>query len=108
VDSVYVDFFGREAKTPSGPAWLAAATGAALMTGFSRRLPDGNYAVEFQDEIPLSAGKTSKRELLPAVQEYTRRTEAFIRRVPEQWVWNHDRWRSKKEEASTGWQPGEA
>jgi KDO2-lipid IV(A) lauroyltransferase len=108
VDSVYVDFFGREAKTPSGPAWLAAATGAALMTGFSRRLPGGGFSVEYQDEIPLPQGDLSKAALKPAVQEYTRRTEAYIREVPEQWVWNHDRWRSKKEEATTGWRPGEA
>ncbi len=108
VDSIFVDFFGREAKTPSGPAWLAAVSGSALMTGFSRRLPDGTYEVEYQDEIPLPVGDLSKPALKAAVQEYTRRTEAFIRSAPEQWVWNHDRWRSKKEEASTGWRPGEA
>jgi KDO2-lipid IV(A) lauroyltransferase len=108
VDSVFVDFYGREAKTPSGPAWLAAASGAALMTGFSRRLPGGGFSVEYQDEIPLVPGELSKSALLPAVQEYTRRTEAYIRQVPEQWVWNHDRWKSKKDEASTGWKPGEA
>ena len=30
IDSVFVDLFGKKAKTPSGPAWLAAATGATL------------------------------------------------------------------------------
>ena len=108
VDSVYVDFFGRQAKTPSGPAWLAAASGAALMTGFSRRLPGGGFSVEYQDEIPLPKGDLSKSALKAAVQEYTRRTEAYIRLAPEQWVWNHDRWKSDPAQASIGWKPGEA
>jgi KDO2-lipid IV(A) lauroyltransferase len=108
VDSVYVDFFGREAKTPSGPAWLASATGAALMTAYSLRLADGSYLLDYQDEVALPAQSRDKRDLKAAVQEYTARTEAFIRRAPEQWAWNHDRWRSKKAEASPGWHPSQA
>jgi len=108
VDSVYVNFFGREAKTPSGPAWLASVIGAALMTAFSMRQADGNYLLEYQDAIAIPSQNRGKQDLKAAVQEYTERTEAFIRRAPEQWAWNHDRWRSKKEEASTGWDPSEA
>lgn len=108
VDSVYVNFFGREAKTPSGPAWLASATNSALMTAYIQRLEDGRYYLEYQDEVAIPVGNLDKRALKAAVQEYTARTEAFIRRAPEQWAWNHDRWRSNKEEASTGWDPSEA
>ena len=78
------------------------------MTAYSRRMADGRYYLEYQDEIPLPHGNLDKRALAAAVQEYTRRTEAFIRTAPEQWAWNHDRWRSKKEEATTGWDPSEA
>jgi KDO2-lipid IV(A) lauroyltransferase len=108
VDSLFVNFFGRECKTPSGPAWLAAASGAELRTAFCRRLDDGTYELEYQGPIEVAPGLTDKKDLKPIVQEYTRRTEEFIRSAPTQWAWNHDRWRSKKEEASTGWQPGEA
>jgi KDO2-lipid IV(A) lauroyltransferase len=95
VDSVFVDFFGHQAKTPSGPAWLAQVTGAALITGFLWRRPDGRYQMEFGPEIPVPAKGESKEALIPAVQEYTRRTEQAIREHPEQWVWMHERWRSK-------------
>ncbi len=105
VDSVYVPYFGREAKTPSGAAWLAAASGAALVTAFSRRRRDGLYELEYQSEILLAAGGRTKAELKPVVSEYTRRLEAWVRVAPEQWAWNHDRWKSKKEQPSTGWDP---
>jgi KDO2-lipid IV(A) lauroyltransferase len=109
VDSVFVDFFGREAKTPSGAAWLASTTGAALMTAFSLREADGRYRLSYDPRELSVAGKgASKQELRPAVQEYTRRTEEFIRQDPGQWAWNHNRWRSKKEEASPGWDPSES
>jgi KDO2-lipid IV(A) lauroyltransferase len=93
VDSVFVDFFGRPAKTPSGAAWLAQATGAGVFTAFSARRPDGLYRLRYDGEIAVPPrGEDS----LPVVQEYTRRTEGFIREVPEQWAWNHNRWRTQK------------
>lgn len=98
VDSVFVDFFGRLAKTPSGPAWLAQATGAALITGFLWRREDGRYQMEFGPEIPVPPRGAPREALIPAVQEYTKRTEKVIREHPEQWVWMHERWRSRPDE----------
>ncbi|MGH7443069.1 MAG: lysophospholipid acyltransferase family protein [bacterium] len=106
VDSLYVDFFGRPAKTPSGPAVLAQATGADLVTAFCFPLPDGRYRLAFEGPIPIpprSAG--GAMELWPVVQEYTRRTEAAIRAQPRAWAWNHARWRSDITRPSTGWDP---
>ncbi len=106
VDSLYVECFGRPAKTPSGPAFLAGATGAALVTGFCRREADGRYRLAFEAPIPVPPrGDGGPLELWPSVQEYTRRTEAAVRLSPEQWVWNHSRWRSDIAVASTGWDP---
>jgi KDO2-lipid IV(A) lauroyltransferase len=92
VDSVFVDFFGRQAKTPSGAAWLAQATGAGIFTAFSARRPDGLYRLRYDSEIPVPP---RGEDFTGVVQEYTRRTEEFIREVPEQWAWNHNRWRTK-------------
>lgn len=93
VDSVFVDFFGRPAKTPSGAAWLAQASGAAVYTAFSARREDGKYRLRFDGEVPVPP---RGEDFTAAVQEYTRRTEDFIREAPEQWAWNHNRWRTPK------------
>lgn len=107
VDSMYVDFFGREAKTPSGPAVLAAATGSALVTAYCRRRPDGAYKLVYQPAIPVPPRREggSPMDLWPVVQEYARRMEAAIREAPEQWAFNHSRWRSPIQQASNGWDP---
>lgn len=106
VDSLYVDYFGQPAKTPSGAAFLAQATGADLVTGFCFREPDGRYRLEFGPAIPVPPrGDGGAMELWDAVQEYTRRTEDAVRRQPGSWAWNHSRWRHGMDEASTGWDP---
>ena len=106
VDSLYVDFFGHPAKTPAGPAVLAQATGADVVTGFCFRRPDGRYRLAFGPPIPVpprSGG--GPMELWGVVQEYTRRTENAIRAQPGIWAWNHARWRSDIRHDSTGWDP---
>lgn len=106
VDSLFVDFFGRPAKTPSGAAFLAQATGAALVTAFCSRRDDGRYRLQYQPAIPLPPrGDGGAMDLWDAVQEYTRRTEEAVRRQPGAWAWNHARWRSDPSQPSPGWDP---
>lgn len=106
VDSLFVEFFGTPAKTPAGPAVLAQATGAALLTVFCHPKPEGGWRLVFSPEIPLPArGDGGPMELWDVVQEYTRRTEAAIRSQPEVWAWNHPRWRSDLLKPSNGWNP---
>jgi KDO2-lipid IV(A) lauroyltransferase len=106
VDSLYVEFFGHPAKTPSGPAVLAQATGADVVTGFCHRLADGRYRLSFGPAIavPARAGG-GPMELWPTVQEYTRRTEQAVRSQPSLWAWNHTRWRSGITQPTNGWDP---
>jgi len=92
VDSLWVPFFNRPSKAPSGAAWLAQATGAALITLFNWREPDGRYAIRIEGEIAVPPRGES---LKPVVAEYTQRIEQALRQHPEQWVWMHERWRSK-------------
>lgn len=106
IDSLFVDLFGKKAKTPSGPAWLAQAGDAELLTAFCGRRPNGKYHLQFQGPIAVPDRKTGKREELTAcVQEYTHRTETAIRKWPDQYAWIHDRWKSRPSDESR--EPGE-
>jgi KDO2-lipid IV(A) lauroyltransferase len=87
VESVWVDFFGRPARTPSGAAEIAARFRAAVLPVFSERLADGSHLVRIHPALDLSA------DTVVATQAMTSAIEAQIRRVPEQWVWMHRRWR---------------
>lgn len=90
-DSVSVPFFGRPALTPIGPAKLAVRTEAVAVDILVERLPDGRHRLKIGEPVQLH------RDDDPAeiTARYTRVIEEQIRRVPEQWVWMHDRWRDR-------------
>ena len=90
-DSVQVPFFGRPALTPIGPAKLAVRTESVAVDILVERLPDGRHWLKVGEPVFL------KRDDDPVelTERMTRIIEEQIRRVPEQWVWMHDRWRER-------------
>jgi len=92
-ESAKVQFFGRPALTPIGPATLAIRTGAAAVAIFVERTRDGTHRIHVSDVVE------TKRDDDPIAltARMTRAIEEQIRRVPEQWVWMHDRWRDRPE-----------
>jgi KDO2-lipid IV(A) lauroyltransferase len=91
----FVEFFGREAWTPTGPAALAVTEGVPMVGVFLVRRGDSHALVVSEPIFAPQEG--SKRD---KVLELTRRATAEIERIvrenPEQWVWMHRRWRTKR------------
>ncbi len=93
VQSVWVPFFGKLAKTPRAAADLALRTGAVPMLGFCTRMGPLKYRITMQEiPIPPLEGEAAAMAL---TAELTRGIEAQIRAYPEQWVWIHQRWKSQ-------------
>jgi KDO2-lipid IV(A) lauroyltransferase len=90
-ESVKVPFFGTPALTPIGPAKLAIRTGALAVPTFTERRPDGTHHIRYG--TPIECHRDDDPVALTA--RITAEIEAQIRRVPEQWVWMHDRWRER-------------
>jgi KDO2-lipid IV(A) lauroyltransferase len=90
-ESVKVPFFGTPALTPIGPAKFAIRTEAMVSISYIERLPDGRHRARFLP--PFQCRKEDDPVELTA--RITREFEEQIRRVPEQWVWMHDRWRER-------------
>jgi KDO2-lipid IV(A) lauroyltransferase len=90
-ESVKVPFFGRPAPTPIGPAKLAIRTEALVSITFTERLPDGRHIIRYLPPIQCNRDD----DPVELVAHATRLIEEQIRRVPEQWVWMHDRWKER-------------
>lgn len=94
VEGVFVDFFGRKAFTPVGPAALAALTGAALVPTFIIR--DGaRHIFTVEEPIELADTGDRKADLVINTQKWSDVVESYIRRYPDQWVWMHRRWKTR-------------
>jgi KDO2-lipid IV(A) lauroyltransferase len=98
-EGVFVPFFGRLASTSRSVALLALRTGAPVVPIFARREPGGRHRIIVRP--PIDVPETSDREV--AVAALTGRCtaviEAAIREAPEQWLWLHNRWRTRPLEA---------
>ncbi len=95
VQGVFVDFFGRPAWTPAAAAALAYKMDAPVLVGFIERLGDGRHRITVSEPIALPRTGDADEDIRRTTAEFTRRIEAQIRRVPEQWVWMHRRWRTR-------------
>lgn len=92
-ESAKVPFFGTPALTPIGPAKLAIRTGALVTCGFIERRADGVQVIRYQEPRQVSL----EDDPIELTARCTREIEEQIRRVPEQWVWFHERWRERPE-----------
>lgn len=91
-ENVKVPFFGRPAPTPIGPAKLAVRTESIVVDILIERLPDGRHRLKIGQPFAVSRDD----DPVELTERMTRIIEAQVRRVPEQWVWVHDRWRDRK------------
>lgn len=93
--SSWVPFFGRFAKTPRGPAVFALRLGTPIVFGVALRRPSGRFALYFE---PIEAEDTGDRDadVERIVAEYTRVLERWVRLAPEQYLWQHRRWKHQR------------
>ncbi len=94
---VFVDFLGRPASTPFGPASFAVRTGACIVPGFILREGLSNHRVVLEEPILPAEGANEKEESLRLTQEYTRALERHVRERPDHWLWLHRRWKTRPE-----------
>ena len=86
-ENAEIEFFGRPAPTPIGPAKIAIRSGAVAICGFIERRGAMQH---LRFEPPIETHPDD--DPVELTRRITRSIEAQIRRVPEQWVWMHKRW----------------
>lgn len=96
-DGIFVDFFGRPAATTTVAAALALKTGCALVPSHTELRPDGRYALVYEPPLVWASDGARDADLASITQELARRTEAWVRATPEQWLWMHRRWKTRPE-----------
>ncbi len=88
-----VQFFGRPASTPKGPAAFAAKVGCPIICGCSVRLGYNKHHLIITPPIYSPNSGDTEKDILTMTQKYTSRFEQFIRQNPSQWMWTHRRWK---------------
>ncbi len=95
--STFVPFFGRPAKTPRGAAVFALRFNVPVLFVVALRKPNGKYRIVVE---PVDAPSTGDREqdVDAIVARFTQILEKWVRAEPEQYFWQHRRWRRQPPE----------
>jgi KDO2-lipid IV(A) lauroyltransferase len=94
-ESVFVPFFGRAASTSRSLALLAIRTGAPVLPIFIRREGPARHRVVIEPPVVPPTSNDPDQAVVELTTRCTQVIEAAIRRTPEQWLWSHDRWRTR-------------
>lgn len=91
-----VEFFGRPARLPTGPARLALSTGAPLVCAFMVRQPGDTYRYVVCEPIRVNAARDT---LATVMRQVANCLEQVIRQYSEQWYLFHDLWDVEEDRA---------
>ncbi len=98
LSSTFVPFFGRPARTPRGPAVFAIRWNAPMLFAAALRQRNGRYRFCLE-RLEVARTGDRERDVDATVAHYTSVLEQWVRRYPEQYFWQHRRW--KRQPADT-------
>src|SRR5437867_2440309 len=93
-EGVFVPFFGRTASTSKSLAVLAVRTRTPVVPIFIRR-EGRHHRVTIHPPLDPPAVNDVERAVVELTMRCTAAIEAAISEVPEQWLWAHNRWRTR-------------
>ena len=100
-EGVFVPFFGHPASTSKSLAVLALRTGSPIVPAFIHREDAGLHRVVVGAPLPSPPPGDVEAAVGILTARCTEAIEAAIRTTPEQWLWMHDRWRTRPPDART-------
>lgn len=93
---LFVDFFGRPASHYKSIGLLAMTAEVPIIVGYARRVGRGfQYEIGVNRIIYPEEWAPKDDPLRWITQEYAAAIEAFVREMPEQYLWVHRRWKSQ-------------
>jgi KDO2-lipid IV(A) lauroyltransferase len=94
-EGVRVPFFGSPAWTFRSLAVIARRTRAPVIPIASWRESDRRHVVQLGKPLEWIVSRGFEEEVMLNTQSYNEVLEGLIRAHPEQWIWNHRRWKDE-------------
>jgi KDO2-lipid IV(A) lauroyltransferase len=98
-EGVFVDFFGQKASAITTVAQLYLKKNIPVVPVFVH-YEGQEIILDCLPEVNFSGGANEADNLAELTQQMTGTIETQIRKFPEQWLWFHDRWKTKPQGAT--------
>lgn len=93
----FINFLGKVASTPMGPAVFARKFNSPVLPAFIIRKPDGRHLVKIFEVMHFEDTGDTDGDLFRFTEKMTRILEQVIREYPTQWLWFQKRWNTPPE-----------
>lgn len=100
---VFVNFLGRPASTPQGPAAFAVRMRAPIATAFITRTRGAHHKAVLMPPIAIEPTGRDLEDIVHYTQAYTDQITAAVMARPDHWFWPHKRW--KTQPVRSDWRP---
>jgi len=100
VSGYFIDLFGRKAITAAGPMYIARKTGSPVVPVEIYRKPDDKYIIRILPALDLEWTDNKEQDIQNALEKCNKAIEKLIMYDPLQWVWMHNRWRTRPPDES--------
>lgn len=94
-EGVFVPFFNELACANKALATLALRTGATVLPVYNFRHPDGRYEMIFEPTAQLVRTGDMNADIEKNTALFNSIIERYVRLHPEQWLWLHQRWKTR-------------
>ncbi|SDM85044.1 KDO2-lipid IV(A) lauroyltransferase [Dendrosporobacter quercicolus] len=94
---VFVDFLGKPASTPLGPAVFAKRFRAPVVPVFIVREPAGGHKILVSQPLYYQDTGNEAQDLYRITEQMTGIIEAMIQQYPDHWLWFQKRWNTPPE-----------
>jgi KDO2-lipid IV(A) lauroyltransferase len=97
VRSAFVPAFGRLSWTPIGQSIIGLRSGAGFVPAACVRAGK-RYKIIFKPEIVVEKSGDFDQDAYNITKKSSEVWENFVREYKDQWIWMHDRWRTRPKE----------
>lgn len=98
----FIDFLGKTASTPMGPAVFSKKFNSPVLPAFIIRKPNGRHLVKIFEPLKFEDTGDTDGDLFRFTEKMTRILETMIRENPTQWIWFQKRWNTPPEMKKSG------
>lgn len=95
-NGIFIDFFGVSASTAKGPILFALRTGACVVEVFDIRQKDDSHIIKISEPLKLTITGNIERDIELNTTKLVKDLEELILKYPSQWLWMHNRWKTRK------------
>jgi KDO2-lipid IV(A) lauroyltransferase len=96
VAGLFVPMFGALASTVTSPAELHLVTRSPIIVAMTNRCADGiHHVLRVWDVIEHPPGPDHEADVKAIITRINAAVERAVREYPEQWLWIHQRWKTR-------------